>query len=803
MVRFLLALWIVGTLAAASPAAGRPARGIPVPASADADTRAFTLAMENQAAAWAEFRETLARVQVKVRAFADEYASYRALAAIPDARTRAREAQGRFGWMEKETPDQLTAFDGAMKRLESGGFAAAMKRATADLDRMSARVAVTANAMEFAQEETPGVPVRDAARVWNTLSGTLSQAGKILNAQAPSLPSSPAIFLWTETLPEAEALLVGAVAALDSTVHEFSGEALCAGPDRWRDAQRAFAEAKAPTSKHAPCGGFFLTAAFPRLRTPVWDGDTYLFFYDPDERVGRFADRARAALVYRWYPKLKSPPPLTPAWLALRSAALDPNAIERARALHARFQGWRGEEGPDPRILINLGLVQSAREILRIDPETFTARYLLEAPFTAQVSELLRADERDGFASGRVTDALTGAPVIGARITFEADGRTAVAQSDTAGAFKAVFPRRAEAQLRVVVSREGFQTITRTGPPPSPVLVPYDFKLSRIPGLFVVSGVVTGQGSTKPVQNAVVIAAPARGTSSRVYTGADGAFRMVLEVAEGVPIEIRAQKGDAASQVKITSRGTERSGIRLQLDAHEGGTITQVWEVEDEDGTDHRGGGTRRGTEADRARQGGGQAAGKEGREASGEDAAADEAAGPSRGHAARRARSHRNRRTRAVPGPGRAPGAADRSAGAGLRGSRGHARDRAGGGRVPRHRHPRPDVSARSAHRLPARRRLRPERVRGGARVLPRRGGADRVDLLRRSRHANGDVRLRRARRRSVLRRRLRRGHRRLRDRVRRGPRRHADGDGAAALRAALSLAGLAPTAPATPRPW
>jgi hypothetical protein len=572
-------------LAAASPAAGRPAPGIPVPASADADTRAFTLAMENQATAWTEFRETLARVQVKVRAFADEYAAYRTLAAIPDARARAREAQGRFGWMERETPDHLAAFDGAMKRLESGGFAAAMKRATAELDRMSARVAVTANAMEFAQEETRGDAGRDAARVWNALSGTLAQAGKILSAQAPSLPSSPAIFLWTETLPEAGTLLAGAVAALDSTAHEFPGEALCAGPDRWRDAQRAFTEAKAPTSNHAPCGGFFLTAAFPRLRTPVWDGDTYLFFYDPDERVGRFADRARSALVYRWYSKLKSPPPLTPAWLALRSAALDPNAIERARALHARFQGWRGEEGPDPRILINLGLVQSAREILRIDAETFTARYLLEAPFTAQVSELLRADERDGFASGRVIDALTGAPVIGARITFEADGRTVVAQSDTSGAFKAVFPRRAEAQLRVVVYREGFQTITHTGPPPSPVLVPYDFKLSRLAGLFVVSGVVVGQGSGKPVQNAVVIAAPARGTSSRMYTGQDGTFRLVLDVAEGVPIEIRAQKGDAASQVKITSRGAERNGIRLQLDAREGGTITQVWEVEDEGGT--------------------------------------------------------------------------------------------------------------------------------------------------------------------------------------------------------------------------
>jgi hypothetical protein len=572
-------------LAAVSPAAGRPAPAIPVPASADADTRAFTLAMENQAAAWIEFRETLARVQVKVRAFADEYAAYRTLAAIPDARARAREARGRFGWMERETPDQLAAFDGAMKRLEIGGFDLAMRRATAELDRMSARVAATANAMEFAQEEARGDAGRGAARGWSALSGALSQAGKILNAQAPSLPSSPAIFLWTETLPEAGTLLAGAVAALDSTAHEFPGEALCAEPDRWRDAQRAFTEARAPTANHAPCGGFFLTAAFPRLRTPVWDGGAYLFLYDPAERVGRFADRARAALVYRWYPKLKSPPPLTPAWLAVRSAALDPNSIERARALHARFQGWRGEDGPDPRILINLGLVQSAREILRLDPETFTARYLLEAPFTAQVSELLRADERDGYASGWVIDALTGAPIIGARITFEADGRTVVAQSDTAGAFKAVFPRRAETQLRVVVSREGFQTITHTGPPPSPVLVPYDFKLSRLAGLFVVSGVVVGQGSGKPVQNAVVIAAAARGTSSRMYTGQDGTFRLVLDVAEGVPIEIRAQKGDAASQVKVTSRGAERSGIRLQLDAREGGTITQVWEVEDEGGT--------------------------------------------------------------------------------------------------------------------------------------------------------------------------------------------------------------------------
>ncbi len=573
----VLTLWV-------SPAAGRPASGIPVAASADADTRAFTLAMENQAEAWADFRETLALVQVKFHAFSEEYASYRSLAAIADARGRAREAQGRFGWMDKETSDQLPAFDGAMKRLESGGFAAAMKRATADLDRMSARVAVTANATEFAQQETPGIPGRDAAQAWNGLSGALSQAARALSVQAPSFPSSPAIFLWTQTLPEAATMLAGAVAVLDSTVREFPSEPLCAGPDRWRDAQRAFAEAKAPTSKRAPCGEFLLTAAFPRLRTPVWDGDTYLFFYDPDERVGRFADRARAEFVYRWYPKLKNPPPLTPAWLALRSAALDPSSVERARALHARFEGWHGEDGPDARILIGLGLVQSAREILRLDAETFTARYLLEAPFTAQVTELLRADERDGFASGRVTDALTGAPVIGARIEFEADERATVAQSDTVGAFKAVFPRHANAPLRVTVSREGFQTITHAGPPPSPVLVPYNFKLSRIPGLFVVSGMVTSQGSGKPVQNAVVIAAPARGTSSRMYTGSNGAFRMVLDVAEGVPIEIRAQKGDAASQVKITSRGAERSGIRLQLDAREGGTITQVWEVEDEGG---------------------------------------------------------------------------------------------------------------------------------------------------------------------------------------------------------------------------
>lgn len=577
--RIALVLGVLGVLCALGAA-----HAAPVSPTADADMRAFALAMENQTVAWAEFRETFARVQVKFRAFAEEYASYRTLAAIPDAKARGREARGRFGWMEKEAPDHLRAFDVAMKRLESGGFAAAMQRATTDLDRMSARVAITANAMEFAQQETPGMPDRDAARAWNGISGTLAQAAKALSAQAPTLPSSPAIFLWTETLPEAATLLASAVAALDSTAHEFPSDALCKGPERWRAAQRVFAEAKAPTSKHAPCGGFFLTAAFPRLRTPVWDGETHLFFYDPGERVGRFADRDRAALVYRWYPKLKSPPPLTPAWLALRSAALDPNAIERARALHGRFQGWRGEEGPDSRILINLGLVQSAREILRIDPETFTARYLLEAPFTAQVNELLRADERDGFASGRVTDALTGAPVIGARIEFEGDGRTVVAHSDTAGAFKAVFPRRAQAQLRVVVSREGFQTITHAGPPPSPVLVPYDFKLSRIPGLFVVSGVVIGEGSGKPVQNAMVIAAPARGTSSRVYTGSNGAFRMVLDVAEGVPIEIRAQKGDAASQVKITSRGAERSGIRMKLDAREGGTITQVWEAEDEGG---------------------------------------------------------------------------------------------------------------------------------------------------------------------------------------------------------------------------
>ncbi len=579
MTRLPVLLWVLASLGAASPVLAAPA---PVPATADADTRAFTLALEAQAAAWTEFRERLGPAQVKFRVFAEEYASYRSLAAIADARGREREAQERFGWRERETPDLLRALDATLRRLEAAGFASTVRRVTDDLDRMAARAAVTASAMEWARQEDPGLADRDAARPWVQLSATAALASRTLAAQAAGLPPAPAVALWAETLPEAVELLSVATARLDSVAREFPQESLCADPGRWPDAQRAFREAKMPSGERPPCAEFLLTAAYPRLRGPVWRGTNRLFFYDPDARVGRFAERSRAELVYRWYPKLKNPPPLTPAWLALRSAALEPAALERARALHARFRSWHGEGGPDSRILVGLGLVQSAREVLRLDADTFAARYLLEAPFTDQVNQLLSADERDGFASGRVTDALTGAPVIGARIAFEADGRATVAQTDTAGAYRLVFPRGPESLLRVTVSRDGFQTLTHAGPVPSPVMVPYDFKLGRLAGRFVVSGIVVGKASKKPVANAVVIAAPAQGSSARVYTGPDGAFRFVLGVAEGVTIELRAQKGDAVSQVKITARGSERRGLRLELEAGEGGDIGQVWEVEDE-----------------------------------------------------------------------------------------------------------------------------------------------------------------------------------------------------------------------------
>jgi hypothetical protein len=516
----------------------------------DPDLEAWSRAMTAARGDWAAWVRMLRRTSQKLRVFRAEYESYRAIVADPDSLRRLEDARRTLGWDEDGAAGKLDAFTRALDRLRDDGFPDTLATLTAALEALGRSAPEAGDLTDFARGLDPAAPEGALPPALQRPS-TLFRAGRDrLDRVEKRLPRSASLVLWIETWDEAAALYDAAGDRLIEVSDRFPRDPLCGDPERWHAARRAFLLAAAGRAGLADCRAFLSSDAYPGVDAPAWESPAHVFLFDPASSEGFLVDRARAEAVRRYRRLLTAPPAAGVAAFA-------------ADAGRVRLREWGGR---DRVLFAALGCADPLAEALKLPPETFRARVLLDPAFAAAVDSLAAAHEGHAYVAGWVVDARTEGPLAGASVTFAAGGAPATDSTDARGRFGVAFPGAPGRVYRGTVSLAGYQAVTETGLLPDRILADRRFVLNRVPEPFVVMGRVYHRASRIPVRGAEVTAGTVHGTRARAVTGTDGGYRLIVQAAQNEVLTVKASRVDASASTRLTVLGPERRGVDLVLD---------------------------------------------------------------------------------------------------------------------------------------------------------------------------------------------------------------------------------------------
>ncbi len=573
---------------AAAPAPGAVEAPLPT-APASPEVLAYRDALAGTVHDWGAFAAALEPVARRLTAFDLDYRRYRELVSEPDARLRAARAGKLFGWNAAQAPARVNRLGDALRRLHDSGFPARLEQTQAILGMLREAAPLHPNVVAFARSMDPGVPGESAGDGLRRLEDLLARGGDALAEVSGRLPPAAALVSWADGYRDAEDGYAAAVGNLEEGLLAFPRAPLCAEPGRWTAARRAFLNAAVAPPDLEDCGAFLASAAWPLLDGVAFEAPEHVYFFDPGTRNGYLFARHRAALLYAWHALLAGPPPLDPAWMDEADRTATQDAVDRADALHQGLRLWSAEDSDGLSMLGVLGLTADARARAALDDDTFRARYLFSPGFADSADVLAEAHENHALAAGRVTDALTGAPLRGASVRFEEGGESAECFTDSTGAYLLVFPGTPGAPYRTVISAPGYQTLTETGPLRERLMTGHDLRLSPAPLLLAVSGHVYYRGTrpARPVAGAVVTGGSPRGTMARAVTGADGAFTFNVQTAVESPVSVAAERGGARASALVHMEAEGRGAVDLYLDPVPGDSTTGAvagagWDVDDE-----------------------------------------------------------------------------------------------------------------------------------------------------------------------------------------------------------------------------
>ncbi len=474
-----------------------------------------------------------------------------------------------LGWDAGASGDPVAALAGALGALERARFFTRSAQAAALLDSLRREGRRFSNAAEFARARNPRAAAARLPEPVERMAALLAAGARDLDAVRGGLPPLADVALWRETWKETAEAFAAASGSLAAGLAAFPADSLCGAGPGSGEAIRVFLGSAAGRDGIEDCAVFRAASAWPRLGGMVWESPGHLFLFDPRRGEGFLVDRDRAALAYRWSRLLEKPPPLDPARFTAYAQALDPGARRRAGAEAEAFGRWRREETS---LIEGLGLTRRFDLLTALPAETFAARALLDPGFAAALDSLGAIHDGHASVEGRVLDGASLEPLAGAQVVLTGSGPDSAALADAGGRFRVVFAGRPGRPYRTVIRAAGYQTLTEAGLLPARVVAGREFRLSPVPRAFAVEGTVRRRGSSAvvPAPGATVTVESGGGTSARAVTGADGAYRLVVQAPPRAEVRISATLGEAADTTMVTALGSERTGVDFELAAGEG-----------------------------------------------------------------------------------------------------------------------------------------------------------------------------------------------------------------------------------------